>query len=713
MRTAIQKYVTFRVFCSLLILATWTSCSREKTPQFPDAPVILITVDTLRSDKLPAYGAKQIKTPHIDDLAKNGVLFSKVYAQAPLTLPSHATIFTGLQPYEHGVRANTGYKLLAHETLAQVFKNAGYRTAGVVSSMVLRKETGIAQGFDFLDDLLQGNNKEQTHSYAQRDGKESLEIAKTWLNKNKENAFFLWLHLYEPHMPYSAPEPFASQTDSPYLAEILYVDFLIGKLVDYLKTNGLYDKAIIIFASDHGEGLNDHGEWEHGLTLYREAVQVPLIFKLPNGSRSATEIETPVALSDLFPTLTQLTGISTDSLSLDGSNVFSSKFPSKRTIYTETIFPELHFGWHKQQSIIYEGFHYIQGGESRIFNLNNDFNEKINLTATQTIPSPVLKAFQPFEASNFSTSEISPEEKELLESLGYSGTLAADDSLKQLNEEEFLELFRKIGNCKKLINNLQYPEAEHLLTELLNQYPEMLDARNMLGTALSAQGKYILAEHVFSETLMKSARDLSAWIGFIQARLALGKTEGLNQMVQNTLKDDPIIGGKLLLPVLTQYKQWDEGKSIAEAILNKYPNHFDASFFLAQSYLEKNEYLSTLKYIDSILDHEDRIPDSKIWSKVFFIQADALAKLQRNEESEIAFRKSLEKNKLNPESQRALALLLFSQNRPKEAMQTLRNWLEAEPNKTNYLLAAEVLDLVGFKKEAQDLIKLGGEISSP
>src|SRR6185436_11184295 len=270
--------------------------------RFAGAPVILISVDTLRADHLPAYGYRGVATPNIDALRHDAILFRRAWSHVPLTLPSHASILTGLLPTEHQVRNNIGFRLRGDvETLPAALRRAGYATGGAVSSYVLRRATGIAASFDFYDDDIAAEVE-------QRSGARTVAAALPWIERNAARPFFFFLHLYEPHAPYAPPEPFRSRYRNPYDGEIAAADAALGTFLAGLKKSGVYDRAIIVFLSDHGEGLGDHGEEEHGIFLYREALQVPLLLKLPRAQRGGTAIDGDAALVDVAPTLAALTG---------------------------------------------------------------------------------------------------------------------------------------------------------------------------------------------------------------------------------------------------------------------------------------------------------------------------------------------------------------------------------------------------------------------
>ena len=298
-----------------LALAALAGCNRSgdaarDTPLFRGAPVILISIDTLRADHLPAYGYEGVRTPHIDALRADGILFRNAYAHVPLTLPSHASLMTGTLPAENGVRDNLGYRLAPRDgaTLPQALRANGYATGAAVSAYVLRGETGMRALFDSYDDGIAFQAGTELGAI-QRPGAATAAIASRWIAQQGTKPFFYFLHLFEPHTPYAPPEPFRSAAASAYDGEIAHTDSILGTFFDSLKASGVYDRAIIVLLSDHGEGLGDHGEAEHGIFVYREALHVPLIVKLPKSHGGGGTVEDPVGLTDIFPTVMSLTGL--------------------------------------------------------------------------------------------------------------------------------------------------------------------------------------------------------------------------------------------------------------------------------------------------------------------------------------------------------------------------------------------------------------------
>ncbi|HYC58183.1 MAG TPA: sulfatase, partial [Thermoanaerobaculia bacterium] len=364
-------------------------------------PVILISIDTLRSDRLPVYGYDKVSTPNLDAFRADAILYERAYSHCPLTLPSHASMFTGLLPADHGIRDNIGFTLPEKvPTLPALLKANGYATAAAVSAFVLRKGTGIARGFDAYDDEVEPIDTFQVIARVQRSGGETVAAARKWLDQHDpEKPFFYFLHLYDPHTPYEPPEPFRSQYKAnPYDGEIAYTDHVIGEFLDYLKEKGIYDKALIMILADHGEGLNDHREEEHGIFLYREAIQVPLIVKLPGNARAGTSVSATAGLADVFSTILEQTATPRPAGHKDSVSLLSLiDSDAKRNIYSETYYPRMHFGWSDLHSLTDGDHHLIRAPIPELYDLRKDPRETKNVMNEERRTYTAMRnAIEPF-----------------------------------------------------------------------------------------------------------------------------------------------------------------------------------------------------------------------------------------------------------------------------------------------------------------------------
>jgi choline-sulfatase len=472
-----------------------TACGGDRET-FARAPVVLLSIDTLRSDHLPAYGYQGVETPALDGLRRDALLFERAYSHVPLTLPSHASILTGLLPPEHGVRDNGGYPFEAtkHPYLPRLFTEAGYDTAAFVSSFVLHSQTGLGAGFGVYDHG--GRPGEEARAeLVERPGAETVRAAIDWLDgrakggKADGSPFFLFVHLYEPHTPYKPAEPFASRyRDRPYDGEIAAADAAVGTLLDALKRQGLYDKAVILLLSDHGEGLGDHGEDGHGILLYREVLQVPLLLKLPGGQRGGAAVAAPAQLIDVAPTLLSLTGRPVPA-EMHGTSLVAladrpdpSDQAQERRIYSETFYPRLHYGWSELASLVAGRHHYIHGPTPELFDLVADPGEtKDVLAADRRTYGTLRQALDRVPRELAAPGKVDAETARKLAALGYAGRprLASGPLPDPRTRRGVL---KGMQDAKAAAAGERWAEAEGILERLVESEPDLLDGWVFLAT---------------------------------------------------------------------------------------------------------------------------------------------------------------------------------------------------------------------------------------
>ncbi len=357
-------------------------------------PIILISVDSLRADHLPVYGYERGATPTIDALAKGGVVFDRAYTHSPQTLPAYASLLTGRLPFETGVRDDVGFHLARSErTLPEMLHDRDFATGAVVSSFLLRRGTGVERGFGFFDDTMPPEQLGRPIEHIERDGAESEAIAEHWLESQDSSRVFLFLQLNEPQAPRTPPAAFAPL--GPYDGEVAYADQIIGRLVHALKAHQLYDRSTIIVTSDHGEGLGDHGEQEHGLLLYDEDIRVPLIIKPAGGEGAGRRVAGVVQLVDIAPTVLDLAraprpgdlrGVSLTSV-IDGNGSLPP-----RMVYAESWYGRDVFGWSPLVSVTDGRRHYIQAPQPELYDLADDPHEQRNIAGAGGADLPELRA---------------------------------------------------------------------------------------------------------------------------------------------------------------------------------------------------------------------------------------------------------------------------------------------------------------------------------
>lgn len=520
--------------------------------------VILITIDTLRADHVGCYGAQMVKTPTLDALARDGVVFERAISQVPLTWPSHAVILTGTYPFQNGVQDFTGQPLAPQfRSVAQTFKQAGYATGAVVSAFVLDRSWGLARGFDFYDDAFSAEafEKKDTGLVDRRAG-ESVAHAIAWLKKTPRRPFFLWLHLYDPHSPYDPPEPYRSEYRSHlYDGEIAYADHELGNLMGWLRQNHLYDSSLIVALSDHGESLGEHGEDEHGFFLYNATVHVPLIVKPPAGSGiSASRRAEPVETTSVAPTLLQLAGVkdSVDSIhaQFQSHALLGTRQPTTDPAYSETFYPFSSFGWSPLHALESDRFHYIGAPKPELYDLEADPGETRNIAVQQPATVAVLQekmqallAHNPFTRQDVGTGNLSPDAQEKLRALGYFGFRAAvsADALKQglADPKDKLWEFNSILKAEDAFQGKEDDQAEALLTEVQQKDPQIYVIPFLLGESALRRQNWERAADQLQRCLALNPNFDNAMTGLARALAKLGRADEAKSWLNKALQSNP------------------------------------------------------------------------------------------------------------------------------------------------------------------------------
>ena len=493
--------------------------------------VILITIDTLRADHLGCYGDKEAETPSIDGLAGDGVQFDHVSVHAPLTLPSHSSIMTGVYPPLHGVRDNIGYTLAEDQiTLAELLKEAGYETGGFVGGFVLDSKTGINQGFDhYSDDFgIDDSNRPKfvNLGYVERRGDEVVGDALTWMRGRKNFPFFAWIHLFDPHDPYRPPEPFKTKFQGPgaYRGEIAYTDAMIGKVFEWLKGEQLYDDSLVVLTSDHGESLGEHGEPTHGLFVYESVLRVPLIVKWPGQRYAGTKIADPVQSIDILPTVLQSLRLNKPPVvqGIGLLSIVTSKAAPRRIQYAESLYPRTQLGWSALRSVRDGKFKYIQAPRAELYDLSTDPRELENLfhqnksmaNRLQTSLKDLRNRLE--NQKPVQPKQVDPETMAKLRALGYVSS-GAGARVAGIADEDLADPKDKVDVYKTVLMELrganitEGKERIHRLETILEKDPNLTLALSFLGEAYLRAGDYekalsnlkkSLAIRPWDETLM-------------------------------------------------------------------------------------------------------------------------------------------------------------------------------------------------------------------
>ena len=509
--------------------------------------IVLITLDTTRADRMGFLGSRRGLTPHLDALAKQGVVFTKAYAHVPLTTASHATILTGTYPqYNH---VNDFGKPLAADLpyLPDILHHHGYRTAAFVGSLILDPLDGLAPGFDRGFDYYDAGFRlrrahEDRYKTVERRAGEVINHALAWLRSNPQQPVFVWIHLYDAHDPYDPPPPYKQRYASfPYDGEIAYVDAQVGRLFTALRSQGLYDGALIAVMADHGEAFGEHGERTHGIFLYDETIHVPLLFKLPREHFARERISTKAGLVDVTPTILKVAGVAVPS-QVQGESlltVMQAKTrgtpakASERPMYAETDYPQRAFGWSPLRALREGKYLYIQAPRRELYDQSDDPKEVRNLAGDRTAVTGMLaKNLDEFRSQTSAVQSaggaLDAEKAQKLNALGYVGsdTSASASPVKgseaRLEDpKDKIEIANQMHAAIMEMEDGRYREAVPRLEQVLAGDPNMPIAQMQLGTAFTRLQDYQRAVPALQKALLLQP---DSGMGHYELGLALFET---------------------------------------------------------------------------------------------------------------------------------------------------------------------------------------------
>lgn len=678
-------------------------------PASPGA-VFLISIDTLRADHLPVYGYRDGRTPALDAFARDAVLFERAYAHAPQTLPSHTSMLTGLLPFEHGVRDNLGFTLAPGAvTLPGLFRQAGYRTAAFVSSFVLRAETGVDQGFDLFDAEFPPSASDRSPGQVQRPGPQTLSALETWLSTLYTPQAMAFLHLYEPHKPYAPPEPFRD-LPHPYDGEIAAADAIIGQLFATLKARGWYDSATIIVTADHGEGLGDHGEEEHGLFIYDESVHVPLLIKLPHQANGGTRRAEPVQHIDLLPTLTALAhlpspgGLRGRDLSPLLTHARGEGTIAAQGIYAEALYARYHFGWSELVSLTDDRYRFIQAPRAELYDLERDPDETSNivndrsqvasamrgglaqLTSTQTIDAPA---------------EVSDADRQRLAALGYVGAQSSaasgtpSDRPDPKDKAHILTLYRSAVDD---LSALRLAEGAATLRTILDEDPDMTDVWSQYATTLTRLGRLPDAYAAWREVVERKPDEPSGLLGAAAVLLELKQFDEARTYAELATSKAPAAAYQALANIALTQGRADAAREAAALAERADPTLPLVPMVEGMLRYNNQDYAGALPFL---MQARDRFAQRPIQaSDLNYFIGDSLARLDRYEEAEPYLREEIRLYPNNTRPRIGLAMLYAATNRMADADRMIAGLLQVAPSPDTYNTAADLYTMFGLADRA-------------
>jgi choline-sulfatase len=519
---------------SILAAAFLAACAPGSRNGLP-VSALLITIDTLRADRLGSYGDLKARTPALDTLARQGVVFERAYTPVPITLPAHVSLMTGLLPPAHGVRGNGAFALGPQiPTLAEAMKTTGRRTAAFVGGFPLSRRFGLSRGFDVYDDALTKASGVH-YDFAERRGRDVVDSAVRWMEANP-GPVFVWVHLFDPHAPYDPPPEF--RTDDPYRDEIAAADAAVATLLSAWDVRP--GPSVVVATADHGEAFGEHGEWSHSLFIYDTTLHVPLIVRapgLPPGRRSSIA----VGLTDVPATVLELAHIEAP---MPGLSLARSLGPDARdrALYAETLAPRLDFGWSDLRSLRQDGFKWIRAPKPELYALAGDSAEATNLAAADTHRARALDTAlsKVLEGTGEKTASRAPEAEssERLRSLGYAQGPGGQGS--GADPKDRVDVARKIASATGPFADWNEAIATYRSLVALDPENPLLNMR--LADALLRSGKPQGSLSFFARVVKGGPITADPFVGYATALAQLNRLKDARAVLEQGLLVDPSSG---------------------------------------------------------------------------------------------------------------------------------------------------------------------------
>jgi len=655
--------------------------------------VLVITTDTTRADHIGCYGNRTVETPVIDGLARDGILFAQAVTPSPNTMPAHCSLFTGLYPAHHGVRANGTFKLDdTVTTLAERLKERGYRTGAAISAFVLDSRFGLDQGFEMYHDDLTKGMQYSPHMFRERAAELTNEPALKWLRENADQPFFLWVHYFDPHAVYMPPEPFRTNyAHDLYDGEIAYVDSQIGALLNQLQELGVRERTLIIYTSDHGEGLGEHGEQTHSLLIYDSTLHIPLIIHAPQGLPRGKVIHHQSCLVDVVPTVLALLGHEVPD-NLDGVNLCQPPREQYRPVLIETIATMTLHGWAPLVGVRRTDLKYILAPKPELYDLENDPRERNNLHDSR-----------PKEVSELST--------KLAEWLGQDPFLSArkaiDLSVLQADKEALRHLaalgYVSTSQVGQETAQLEDPK------DMIFQWEAVQQAINIRAQGDPQAAIAILEPHVAAVPGDIFARTV---LGGIYRQL--GEDERALAQFQRAEEDEPN-DANIPLAIGSIYigqRKYEEAEKKIRRALEIDPQNGQAHIAMGHLAMTAGRFQDALQSYRRAIDLDPGASGADAYNRIGMVHL----LFGRLEEARAAFRSAIDIDSLNGEAHDGLANILILEGRNDAAMAELQIALRFNPNQARALATlASLISQQGDQERAwkvcQQALKIAPKFS--
>jgi choline-sulfatase len=573
-----ETIAAWLLFCGLPVLAQQSAAVKHGLPAGEARPnIILISVDTLRADRLSAEA-----TPNIDKLERGGTWFSQATSMVPLTLPSHVSMLTSTYPFVSGVEDNGERLAPGAVTLAGTLRAHGYQTAAFLGSFVLDRRFGLDQGFETYDSP-SANSESSDPGDIKRKGEAVAGAGEAWLTTRADRPFFLFLHLYDLHTPYNLSAAEEAKYGKGYNGELRYVDHVVGNLWEYLTAHDLVNKSLIVFTSDHGEGLGDHDETTHGFFIYQSTLHVPLIIHWPAGGAPSPErVDTPASLLDLSPTILDAVGLPAPQ-AMQGASLLAG---SPREVFSESVYPQRHFGASALSALRRGHYKYIEAPRPEFYDLTQDPGELKNLYAEKgglasAYRERLHQLRQLYKPRSEGTSNaLSPEVIERLHALGYltGNSTVTTSPPSQVDPKDRIGDYEEYGRAISLASLGHLEQANTVLEKILARDRNLSDVRLALGLNQQRMGQDGQAIDEFRIVL--AAQPASA-IAHFDAGLSyynLRQYEQAGKELNAALAISPGYAKAeiLLARTLAQTGQYEQAAAQFNHVLQATPDSYDA-----------------------------------------------------------------------------------------------------------------------------------------
>ena len=674
--------------------------------------LLLVTIDTLRADRLGSYGYEAAETPHLDRLARGGVRFDQVATTAPLTLPAHASIFTGRYPHRHGVRDNLNFPLSGETpTLAEVLRAAGFATGGFYGASVLDLRTGIGQGFEtYLGPAGSGSvTPAQASLQVERRGEAVVADALPWIEA-QPGRFFAWVHLFDPHAPYSPPAPFLERyAGRGYDGEVAYADHVVGLLMAGLEALGRAADTIVVVAADHGEGLGDHGEQFHSALIYDSTVRVPLILWAPERLPAGRVVGGQASLVDLLPTTLALLGVEDPQVDrrdgVDLRPLIDAPDAPGRPAYVESLTPFLQLGWSELRALRTVDFKYIAAPRPEFYDLRADAGESDDLIDREPRRAEALAARLAEIVGDDDVDGIMPGggfvdiggEARLreLQAIGYVTVTAMSSGAVRKDPKDHVELLEAFQRdalaVERALANQHWQDADAIIERLAARLPGHPMITYYSGRSSLRQGKAAAAVADLEKTVARAPANALARLDLGEAYWLLGDRKQACEVLGEAAEAFPALAAFPLR--LGIYLQEDGRLGEAErafvAARRLAPRHPTILRRLANLYLAGGEVAKAQEVLGELVEIEPRDPSS--WS----VLAQVLCRLGETAQCEAALRQVIASAPDRADPYFNLGIFLLREGAQAEAAELLREALRREPGHPG---AREALSRIVFQE---------------